>query len=132
MCRLRPGSADANTASDHFDVSTEAIRQLPTRRRRRILCRADGACSTKEWLAWITSGGGSKANTWEYSVGWTRDEDFWRALAKVPEAAWTPALDAKGKPRADAALGEITDLLDLTGWPPGLRVIVRREPVHPK
>ncbi|MFE9934198.1 hypothetical protein [Streptomyces sp. NPDC005533] len=26
---------------------------------------------------------------------------------------------------------EITDLLDLSGWPPGLRIVVRREPVHP-
>lgn len=24
----------------------------------------------------------------------------------------------------------VTDLLDLTGWPPRLRIIVRREPVH--
>jgi len=38
----------------------------------------------------------------------------------------------KGKPREDAALAEITDLLNLTGWPGGLRIIVRREPVHPK
>ncbi|MFD9286637.1 hypothetical protein ACFWD7_57935, partial [Streptomyces mirabilis] len=93
---------------------------------------ADGAGATKEWLAWIAFGGGNKANTWEYSVGWSRDEDFWTALARVPATAWTPALDAKGKPRADAALVEITDLLDLAGWLGGLRIIVRREPVHPK
>ena len=132
VCRLRPGSAGANTASDHIEVATEAIRQLPTRRRRRALFRADGAGATKEWLTWITSGGGNKANCWEYSVGWTRDEDFWTALAKVPAKTWTAALDAKGGPRQDAALVEITDLLDLTGWPDGLRVVVRREPVHPK
>jgi Transposase DDE domain group 1 len=132
VCRLRPGSAGSNTASDHIEVATEAIRQLPTRRRRKVLFRADGAGATKEWLTWITSGGGNKANTWEYSVGWSRDEDFWTTLAKVPAKAWTPALDAKGKPRANAALVEITDLLDLTGWPEGLRIIVRREPVHPK
>ncbi|MBV9026588.1 MAG: transposase, partial [Streptomycetaceae bacterium] len=132
VCRLRPGSAGANTASDHIEVSTEAVRQLPTRRRRTILFRADGAGATKEWLAWIASGGGNKANRWEFSVGWSRDEDFWAALAKVPEDAWTPALDAKGCPRDDAALVEITGLLDLTGWPEGLRIVVRREPVHPK
>ena len=132
VCRLRPGSAGANTASDHIEVSTEAVRQLPTRRRRTILFRADGAGATKEWLAWIASGGGNKANRWEFSVGWSRDEDFWAALAKVPEDAWTPALDAKGCPRDDAALVEITGLLDLTGRPEGLRIVVRREPVHPK
>jgi hypothetical protein len=132
VCRLRPGSAGSNTASDHIEVSTEAVRQLPTRRRRKVLFRADGAGATKQWLAWIASGGGNKANTWEYSVGWTRDEDFWTALAKVPEDAWTAALDARGEPREDAALVEVTDLLDLDGWPEGLRVIVRREPVHPR
>jgi hypothetical protein len=100
VCRLRPGSAGANTASDHIEVATEAVRQLPTRRRRKVLFRADGAGSTKEWLAWIASGGGNMANTWEYSVGWTREEDFWAALAKVPKTAWTAALDSKGTPTA--------------------------------
>ncbi|WAX77356.1 IS1380 family transposase [Streptomyces sp. KMM 9044] len=132
VCRLRPGSAGSNTAVDHIEVGAEAIRQLPTRRRRKVLFRADGAGATKEWLTWITSGGGNKANTWDYSVGWTRDDDFWTALAKVPKKAWTPALDAKGKPREDAALVEITDLLDLTGRPGSLRIVVRREPIHPK
>jgi Transposase DDE domain group 1 len=99
VCQLRPGSAGANTASDHIEVSTEAVRQLPTRRRRKILFRADGAGATKEWLAWITAGGRNRAHTREYSVGWSRDEDFWTGLAKVPEKAWTPALHAKGNPR---------------------------------
>ncbi|WP_405717127.1 transposase [Streptomyces sp. NBC_01537] len=40
--------------------------------------------------------------------------------------------EAKGKPRKDADLAEITGMLDLTGWPDGMRVIVRREPIHPK
>jgi hypothetical protein len=132
VCRLRPGSAGSNTASDHIEVCTEGIRQLPTRRRRKVLFRADGAGATREYLAWITGGGGNKAYTWEYSVGWTRDEDFWANLPKVPEKTWAPALDARGKPRDDAALVELTGLLDLTGWPEGLRIIVRREPIHPK
>lgn len=85
VCRLRPGSAGANTACDHIEVSTEAIRQLPTRRRRRVLFRADGAGATIEYLRWITGGGGNKTNTWQHWVGWTRDEDFWTNLAKVPE-----------------------------------------------
>ncbi|MFF3160057.1 hypothetical protein [Streptomyces sp. NPDC057910] len=50
----------------------------------------------------------------------------------MPGKAWTPALDAKGNPRQDAGPVEITDLLDLEGRPPGLRIIVRREPVHPQ
>jgi hypothetical protein len=113
-------------------VSIEGLRQLPTRRRRRVLFRTDGAGATREFLAWITSGGGNAANRWEYSVGHTRDDDFWKALTKVPATAWTPALDHKGMPRKDADLAEITDMLDLTGWPEEMRVIVRREPIHPK
>ncbi|MFG2677288.1 transposase [Streptomyces sp. NPDC048445] len=132
VCRLRPGSAGANTASDHIEVCAQGLRQLPTRRRRKVLFRADGAGATREYLRWITDGGGNKANTWQYSVGWTREEDFWTQLAKVPATAWSTALDAKGKPREDAALVEITGMLDLTGWPEGLRIVVRREPVHPK
>ncbi|MGW1616869.1 transposase [Streptomyces sp. NPDC002285] len=49
--RLRPGSAGSNTADDHIEVSREGLRQLPTRRRRRVLFRTDGAGSTKELLA---------------------------------------------------------------------------------
>ncbi|MEV6332371.1 transposase [Streptomyces sp. NPDC051909] len=108
VCRLRPGSAGANTAADRIDVATEAVRQLPTRRRGKVLFRADGAGATKEWLVWITTGGGNKAYTWEYSVGWSRDEDFWTGPAKVPRRAWMPAPDAKGQPREDAGLVEIT------------------------
>jgi hypothetical protein len=44
----------------------------------------------------------------------------------------TPALDARGNPREDAAPVETTDMPDLEGRPEGLRIIVRREPVHTK
>jgi hypothetical protein len=46
-------------------------------------------------------------------------------LAKVPTTAWTAALEANGRPRDDAALVEITDMLDLTGWPEGLRIVAQ-------
>lgn len=32
---------------------------------------------------------------------------------------------------AAVAVAELTDLVDLDGWPPGARLIVRREPLHP-
>ena len=43
----------------------------------------------------------------------------------------TPAYDADGQPRDGAAVAELTGLLNLAGWPPGMRVIVRRERPHP-
>jgi hypothetical protein len=39
--------------------------------------------------------------------------------------------DGTGEPRDGAAVAEITGLIDLTGWPPGMRVIIRRERPHP-
>lgn len=49
----------------------------------------------------------------------------------TPETAYTPAYDRDLMPRRGAWVAEITDLLDLTGWPVGSRVIVRRERPHP-
>lgn len=36
-----------------------------------------------------------------------------------------------GEARADAKVIELTDRVDLSGWPEGTRLIVRREPRHP-
>ena len=131
--RLRPGSAGSNTADDHISVSIEGLRQLPTRRRRRVLFRTDGAGATREFLAWITSGGGNARQP----LGVLRRPHPRRRLLESPGQGPRHRVDpgpgrARDKPRKDADLVEITDMLDLTGWPEGMRVIVRREPVHPK
>jgi hypothetical protein len=52
-------------------------------------------------------------------------------LGTIPSAAWTPAYDADRRPRDGAWVTELTGLLDLTGWPDGMRVIVRAERPHP-
>ena len=44
---------------------------------------------------------------------------------------WTPAYDADGEVRDGAWVAELTGLLDLSGWPTGMRVIVRKERPHP-
>ncbi|MBS9376001.1 hypothetical protein GON09_005022 [Rhodococcus sp. B50] len=53
------------------------------------------------------------------------------AIDLAPERAWTPAYDADGHVRDGAWVTEITDLLDLSSWPKGIRVIVRKERPHP-
>jgi len=45
--------------------------------------------------------------------------------------AWQPALGQDGQQRPGAAVAEVTDHLDLSAWPSGTRLIVRREPLHP-
>jgi hypothetical protein len=68
----------------------------------------------------------------EFSVGFTMTDKVKAAIDALPKWAWTPAIEADGQLREHAA--ELTGLLPgLTdaGWPPGMRVIVRREHPHP-
>lgn len=44
---------------------------------------------------------------------------------------WTPAYNSDGEIREGADVTEFTGLLNLDGWPAGMRVIVRRERPHP-
>jgi hypothetical protein len=53
------------------------------------------------------------------------------AVHALPAPAGTPAYDADGVEGDGAAVAELTGLLDLRGWPPGMRVIARRERPHP-
>ena len=53
------------------------------------------------------------------------------AVLAVPAAGWTPAYDIDGDLRDGAWIAEITDCVDLTAWPEGSRLIVRRERPHP-
>lgn len=49
----------------------------------------------------------------------------------MPGSAWTPAYDADREVRDGAFVAELTGVLDLKGWPAGMRVIARKERPHP-
>ena len=102
-----------------------ALAQLPRRLRRRVLIRTDSGGGTHEFLAWLTG------RHLHYSVGMTSSDDIQEAILQLPERVWEPAYDAGGQVRPGAWVAELTSLLDLTGWPEGIRVIVRRERPHP-
>ena len=55
------------------------------------------------------------------------------SILQLPEDAWRPALRQDGQERNGAQIAEITQIerLDLTPWPDGSRVIIRRERPHP-
>jgi hypothetical protein len=56
------------------------------------------------------------------------------AIAALPARAWTPAVDTEGRHRDGAHVAELTGLLPagtLTDYPPGTRILVRRERPHP-
>jgi hypothetical protein len=127
---LRPGNAGSNTAADHIEVLRDALRQLPghrpgTRPGRRILVRSDAAGCTHELLNWLVG------RRLSYSVGFTLPDTIADTLATIPESDWQIAYDADREPRPGAWVLEVTGLLDLSRWPAGMRVIVRRERPHP-
>ena len=131
---LRPGNAGSNTVSDHIDVLTAAIGQLPAQHRRRLLVRADGAGASHGLLDWLTGLDAKPGRHVQYWVGFAITETVRHAIGLVPAAAWQVAVDADGDVREHADVAELTGLLDqglLAGWPAGMRVIVRREHPHP-
>jgi len=127
---LRQGNAGANTAVDHIEITKAALAQLPStgpgrRPGRKVLIRTDGAGGTHEFVQWLVG------QRLQYSVGFTLTETAVSKLELIPDSAWTPAYDADRKPREGAWVTELTGLLDLTGWPDGIRVVVRAERPHP-
>ena len=124
---LRPGNAGSNTAADHQTVIADALDQagMGSRPGRRVLIRIDGAGATKATLETLTR------RRVSYSVGFTLPMNTPDLYHLVPEHVWTPAYNADRQPRAGADVAEFTGLLDLAGWPAGMRVIVRRERPHP-
>jgi hypothetical protein len=127
---LRAGNAGSNTVADHKTVIRAALAQLPGGhgRGKKVLIRIDGAGGTHELLAWLTR------RRLSYSVGFSLPgdlESIQKTLAAIPDTAWEPAYDADGQPRPGAFVTEVTDAFDLSGWPPGMRLIVRKERPHP-
>ena len=127
---LRRGNAGSTTVADHITVLRQALTQLPGGRRpgKNVLVRVDGAGGTHELIAWLTR------RRLSYSVGFSLPGDLasiQAKLAAVPDDAWTPAYDADGQVRPGAWVAEMTGMFDLTGWPPGMRLIVRKERPHP-
>lgn len=124
---LRAGNAGSNTAAEHIEVAKLALAQLPRALRRRVLIRTDSGGGTHEFLAWLARPG----RRLHYSAGMTITEDMQDAILALPERVWEPAYDAGGQVRPGAWVAELTGLLDLEGWPAGMRVIVRKERPHP-
>ena len=125
---LRPGNAGANTAADQIAVLDAALQQLPKKvaAREPILVRADSAGATHEVMDFCRDG------RLRFSVGFDLTEPVRTAILALGEDAWVPALTQAGEGRVDGAcVAEITDAMDLTGWPDSSRVLVRRERPHP-
>jgi Transposase DDE domain group 1 len=124
---LRPGNAGSNTADDHEAVLDLALAQIPAQyiEGLEILVRADSAGATHGLVDYCREG------NLRFSVGYELTESVRCAILEIPEDAWVPALDQDGCARENGEVAEITDQVDLSGWPERSRLIVRRERPHP-
>ena len=124
---LRPGNAGANTAADHIEVVDLALEQLPRDvvEHAEIVVRTDSAAATHELTDELRA---AKIN---FLMGYDLTEPVRQAILALPEVAWRPARRQDGEVREGAGVAEISDRLNLAGWPEDTRVIVRRERPHP-
>ena len=138
---LRPGNAGANTVTDHLDVLDAAIGQLPAEIavghgrgddvatvRRTIQVRADSAGCTHGFVD------GCRARNIGFAVVARSNASIHAAISRIhaddPDKRWRPARRRTGDPAQRSQVAEITDLVDLSDWPKGTRLIVRREQLH--
>jgi hypothetical protein len=124
---LRPGNAGANTAADHITVIDRSLAQIPAGwvETIEILIRADSAGATH-----ATADHCRRADL-RFSFGYELTEPVRAAILATPSDGWIPALDQDDTERANGQVSELTDRVDLSTWPAGSRVIVRRERPHP-
>jgi Transposase DDE domain group 1 len=124
---LRPGNAGSNTAADHKTVIDLALAQIPAEQIESIaiLVRADSAGATHETADHCHEG------NLRFSFGYELTETVRAAILETPDEDWIAALDQDGSVRENGEVVELTDRLDLSTWPKGSRLIVRRERPHP-
>ncbi|MGH7640739.1 MAG: IS1380 family transposase [Candidatus Dormibacteria bacterium] len=129
---LRPGNAGSNTAQDHVALLDAALRQLPMPTRAedpepgpQVLVRSDSAGASHGFVGAVSERG------LEFSVGFDVTEPVREAILNLPDQSWVGAITKEMEEREGAQVAEITALLDLSSWPTGSRVLVRREEPHP-
>lgn len=124
---LRPGNAGSGTAVDHVTVLDDALAQLPIDPAQvEVIARADSA----GWSHGFVDA--CRERHVQFVIGHQLTVEIAKVLVDVPERAWQPAISADGSElREHAEVVEITDLVDLSRWPTGCRMIARREDPHP-
>jgi hypothetical protein len=131
---LRKGNAGSNTTADHITVLGWALESLPAGYRPgsdnpdgpRVLIRSDSAGATYGFAAACRTLGVG------FSLGAAIDAPIRDAVEVLNTGdAWYPAIDSGGGIRDGAWVAEATDLVDLSAWPAGTRLILRKERPHP-
>jgi len=126
---LRPGNAAAFSAADHVALLDLALAQLPVKPEGEngvtMLVRTDSAGGSHEFAEAL------RDRDIEFSLGSRVTENVRLAVCELDESEWLEAMDADMEPRDEAQVAELTGEVDLSAWPEGTRMIVRRELPHP-
>jgi len=121
---LRPGNAGSNTASEHAGVLGEALRQVPSRFRRKILVRLDGAGASHEFIEHLTRLSTARRKVY-FTSGFPITDADENAIGQLPGKAWGPTFEQDGTFDEHAEVAELTGISPRTGWGQ-VRFIVRR------
>jgi hypothetical protein len=131
---LRKGNAGSNTAADHILVLEQALASLPVDWRPgpnnpeapTVVVRSDSAGATHAFAKACRDH--DAGFSFSYPVDY-RVQDAVDTLNRGD--AWYPAIDTTGDIRDGAWVAEATGLVNLTAWPAGTRLILRKERPHP-
>jgi hypothetical protein len=143
--RLRPGNATANNTCDLLGVLDNAVSQLPDRVARGHRVGDEPGVVTLELVARSDSAGGKtfahgcRQRNIRFATVARSNQAVSAAVAaaNAQEDRWEPILNQDGTEQQSrdghrtSEVCEVTDLVDLAGWPEGTRLIIRREPLHP-
>lgn len=131
---MRPGNKGANSARDHVEVLSQALAQLPDEFYNehgeligsKILVRTDSAGASREFLHHLHALGLQFSTSFalpvanERLIGWINEKKYWE-----------PATDQQGTPRDNAWVIDASKVIPLKGYPPGTRLHLRAERLHP-
>jgi hypothetical protein len=129
---LRPGNASPYNPADHIALLEQALAQLPVKSDGEdpengvaMLVRADSAGASHVFVEALRDKG------IEFSISFVIRENIRLAISELADSEWMEAMDADMEPRDEAQVAELTGEVDLSAWPEGTRMIVRRELPHP-
>ena len=125
--RLRPGNAAPGNAEDHVLVLDDALAQLPVDpHHSEVIARSDTAGCSHTFTEACTARGV------RFIVGHKLSAELAAVVTTLPKNRWQQAISADGDDQRESGeVAEITDLVDLSRWGPGTRMITRREVPHP-
>ena len=90
-----------------------------------MLARSDSAGATHAFAAACVERGVG------FSFGFPVDARIQHIVDVIPDVCWHPAIQTDGEFRDGAWVAEATGMIDLSSWPEGSRLILRKERPHP-